>query len=386
LPAREAGATEVHHTYDVTPFDRARSRRLDRALQTRGLGVVVHPGPSVADEVRAIRTAAGGPYTAFSPFFRAWQAAPRRDVLPAPRAVPVPSKLRPRLPSLAALGLRQEVAEPLRGGEGEARRRLARFVRRDVHDYETNRDALGADGTSRLSAYLRFGCISACEAEARLPAGRAPAAFRRQLCWRDFYLHVLEAFPGNATSEFQERYRATIRWSRAKARFAAWADGRTGYPLVDAGMRQLRHEGFMHNRARLVAGSFLTKHLGIDWRLGERWFMRLLLDGDPASNNGNWQWIASVGVDPQPAFRRIYNPARHAERFDPGGDFMRRWVPALRPVPGWYLREPWRMPPELQGEVGCVIGRDYPAPIVDHVEARRLALARYRRPRATARG
>jgi len=152
----------------------------------------------------------------------------------------------------------------------------------------------------------------------------------------------------------------------------------TDYPLVDAGMRQLRHEGWMHNRARLVVGSFLTKDLGIDWRWGERWFMRLLIDGDEANNNGNWQWIASVGVDPQPAFRRIYNPARHQERFDPQNAYVRRYLPELRDVPDEYMREPWTMPPQTQSEAGCLIGEDYPEPIVDHKQARIEALERYR--------
>ena len=189
---------------------------------------------------------------------------------------------------------------------------------------------------------------------------------------------MLLHFPRNARSEFQERYRGSISWSYAEKRFEAWCEGRTGFPLVDAGMRQLRREGWMHNRARLVVGSFLTKDLGIDWRWGERWFMRLLVDGDEANNNGNWQWIASVGTDPAPAFRRIYNPARHMERYDPGGEYVRRYVPELRDVPDEHLAEPWKMPGEIQREAGCVIGEDYPEPIVDHAEARRAALERYR--------
>ena len=160
-------------------------------------------------------------------------------------------------------------------------------------------------------------------------AGKGPEAFRRQLCWRDFYHHVLAFHPQNAKSEFQERYRGKIKWSYAEKRFERWCDGRTGFPLVDAGMRQLKREGWMHNRARLVVGSFLTKDLGIDWRWGERHFMRYLIDGDEANNNGNWQWIGSVGTDPQPAFRRIYNPALHMERYDPDGEYMRRYVPEL---------------------------------------------------------
>ncbi len=253
-----------------------------------------------------------------------------------------------------------------------------RFLSGGAAEYDKQNDLPGQEGTSRLSPYLHFGCLSPREIEHRLGRGAGPDAIRRQLCWRDFYAQVLYSHPRNAHSEFQERYRGSIRWSHAKTRFQAWCDGQTGYPLVDAGMRQLRREGWMHNRVRLVVGSFLTKDLGIDWRWGERWFMRLLIDGDEANNNGNWQWIASVGVDPQPAFRRIYNPARHQERFDPEGAYVRRYVPELAPVPDRYLSEPWTMPGEIQSACACTIGRDYPAPIVDHSQARRDALDRYR--------
>jgi deoxyribodipyrimidine photo-lyase len=202
-------------------------------------------------------------------------------------------------------------------------------------------------------------------------------AFRRQLAWRDFYAHVLLHHPDNAREEFQERFRA-LEWERDPARLAAWEQGRTGFPLVDAAMRQLAAMGWMHNRARLVVGSFLTKDLQLDWRLGERHFMRHLVDGDEAQNNGNWQWIASVGVDPQPYFRRMYNPARHQERFDPDGAYVRRWVPELRDVPLARLAEPWTMTPDEQEGAGCVIGRDYPAPIVDRRVERARAAERFR--------
>ena len=262
----------------------------------------------------------------------------------------------------------------MRGGEAEARRRLANFTRGPIGSYEDRHDALGRDGTSRLSPYLHFGCVSPLEVESRATG----EAFRRQLAWRDFYAQVLFHFPGNARDEFQDRYRLAIDWEDDDDAFDAWRDGRTGFPLVDAGMRQLAHEGWMHNRARLVVASFLTKDLGIDWRRGERHFMRMLIDGDQANNNGNWQWIASVGVDPQPFYRRMYNPARHMERFDPRGAYVRRHVPELRAVPDEFLREPWTMPDDVQRDRGVVIGHDYPEPIVDRRAARERAMERYR--------
>ena len=377
--AHQVQASAIHLTGDISPFARRRDQRVARACSEGRVELAGHPGLTAADDVEALRTAKGRPYTVFSPFHRAWLNARRRDTLGAPRKLPpLPSRLRRgRLPGLGELGLEQEVVDPLPGGEGPARERLRRFLATGARRYGSNRDALAEDGTSRLSPYLRFGCLSPREVERRLPPGEGGAEFRRQLCWRDFFHHVLRQFPRNARSEFQERYRGSIRWRHGRRAFETWTLGRTGYPLVDAGMRQLRQQGWMHNRARLVVASFLTKDLGIDWRWGERWFMRLLIDGDVANNNGNWQWIASVGVDPQPAFRRIYNPARHMERFDPRGRYVRRYVPELRPVPDDYLREPWTMPIEVQRRVGCVIGEDYPAPMVDHLAARQEALARY---------
>ncbi len=263
------------------------------------------------------------------------------------------------------------------GGEQAGRERIRQFMSAPVARYASDSHTPGRDGVSRLSPYLHLGCVSARELEQLATAGEGPAAFRRQLCWRDFYAHVLLHFPANTRAEHQPRYRGKLAFSHTRRLFDAWREGRTGYPLVDAGMRQLLREGWMHNQTRLLAGSFLTKDLGIDWRWGERWFMQLLLDGDQASNNGNWQWIASVGVDPQPPYRRIYNPVRQQARFDPHGTYVRQYLPELRAVPDEYLAEPWKMPTEIQRRAGCAIGRDYPPPIVDHAHARRQALARY---------
>jgi deoxyribodipyrimidine photo-lyase len=372
----ELDADEVHATADLSPFARERARRVGAVLGDR---LRLHPGLTAVDDAPGLRTQAGKPYTVFSPFHRTWLAAPRREVLGAPHRVPAPAGLDAgSTPSLGELGLDGDAPYALPGGETAGRRRLSRWLAGGVRDYAGNHDDLGADGTSRLSAYLHFGCLSAREVEQRLPRGKGAAAFRRQLCWRDFHHQVLFHFPRNARSEFQARYRGSIRWSRSNRNFDAWREGRSGFPLVDAGMRQLRREGFMHNRARLVVGSFLTKDLGIDWRWGERHFMRLLIDGDEANNNGNWQWIASVGTDPQPAFRRMYNPAAQQRRHDPRGEYVRRYVEELRDVPDEHLAEPWKMPLDLQRECGCVIGVDYPEPIVDHAQARRAALERYR--------
>jgi deoxyribodipyrimidine photo-lyase len=378
--ARDTGASAIHLTRDASPFARRRGDLVRGALEGEGVETHDHPGLFAVDDLGGLRTKQGGPYAVFSPFHRTWLEHERRDVLEAPRTLPpLPSRLATgRLPSLESLGLEQEVSAPPAGGEPAARRALARFLDGPVADYANDHDALGRDNTSRLSPYLHLGCVTPRQIEARLPRGKGPEAFRRQLCWRDFYHHVLLHHPRNARSEFQDRYRGKLRWSHAKRPFEAWTQGQTGFPLVDAGMRQLLAEGWMHNRARLVAGSFLTKDLGIDWRWGERWFMRMLVDGDVANNNGNWQWIASVGTDPQPAFRRIYNPARHQERYDPDGVYVRRWVPELRGVPDRWLGEPWEMPVEVQDEAGCVIGTDYPEPIVDHKAARAEALERYR--------
>jgi deoxyribodipyrimidine photo-lyase len=379
--AREVGAETLHFTTDVGPFARGRQNQVKRAMREAAVTVHPHPGLFAVDGLEPIRTGAGGPYTVFTPFYRNWSTQPRRGVLDMPGSFPSPGARveAGELPRLAGVGfIEHELSDPMPGGEPAARQALRRFLAGPVHGYADGRDRLAGDSVSRLSPYLHFGCLSPREIEHRLPAGAGADAYRRQLCWRDFYAHVLGHFPANARSEYQERYRGTLNWSHAEKRFGAWCEGRTGYPCVDAGMRQLRREGWMHNRARLVVGSFLTKDLGIDWRWGERWFMSLLLDGDEASNNGNWQWIASVGVDPQPVSRRIFNPARQQERFDPDGTYVRRYVPELERVPGAYLAEPWTMPESVQETAGCRIGVDYPEPIVDHAEARRQALERYR--------
>jgi deoxyribodipyrimidine photo-lyase len=378
--ARETGAEAVHWTSDVAPYARRRDARVTDALARHGIAARPHGGGYLVDPSKP-RTQSGTPYTVFSPFHRALGRIDRRPVHRAPAELsPLPSGLaKGRLPSAAALGL-DDVPEPIvEAGEPAARAALERWLRDDLARYADGHDAMSRIGTSVLSPYLRWGCVSAreCEERAARRGGQGASAWMRQLAWRDFYAHQLLLFPDNLELEFQERYRRRLWWADDDELLAAWKAGRTGYPLVDAGMRQLARTGWMHNRARLVVGSFLTKDLHIDWRAGERHFAALLLDGEPAQNNGNWQWIASTGADPAPSFRRLLNPITQQRRFDPEGTYVRRWVPELAGVPPARVFEPWTMSEDEQEAAGCVIGRDYPAPVVDHARERRVAIERY---------
>jgi deoxyribodipyrimidine photo-lyase len=241
------------------------------------------------------------------------------------------------------------------GGEAEARRRLNAWTRRGLGEYGERHDDLAGDATSRMSPYLHFGCISPLEVATKLRGRVGGEPFVRQLCWRDFYLQVLAARPDAAWHDYKDR---GDTWNSDADGLAAWQEGRTGFPVVDAGMRQLVREGFMHNRARMVVASFLTKDLMIDWRLGAAHFLDWLLDGDIANNNLNWQWTAGTGTDSNP--HRVFNPTVQGTRFDPAGDYVRRYVPELADVPGKAVHDP---NPATRATTG------YPLPIVDHREA-----------------
>jgi deoxyribodipyrimidine photo-lyase len=381
--AREVSATTVLWTSDVSPYARRRDRRVTQALTSSGIASQPQPGNYIVD-VSRLRTQDGQPYRVFSHFFRSWRDAARRDPLRAPRALaPVPERLNPgTLPrSLAELGIdaQHELANPaVIPGEPAARSAARRWLSGPIDNHASRQNGIARLGTSKLSPYLRWGCVSPLELELRAEArgGAGAAAWIRQLCWRDFYAHVLLHWPENLVQAFQSRLR-TLEYDTDEQRLQAWQEGRTGYPVVDAGMRELARTGWMHNRARLIVGSFLTKDLHLDWREGELWFERLLLDGEPAQNNGNWQWIASVGTDPAPAYRRMYNPTLQGRRFDPRGEYVRAWLPELAGVPDEKLLEPWTMTRAEQRAAGCTISLDYPAPIVDHSRERRRALARY---------
>jgi deoxyribodipyrimidine photo-lyase len=326
----------------------------------------------------------GLPYTVFTPFSRAWRALAQ----PGPSGALTLGDL--ATPPLASDDL-PDVPPPgyFWPGELHAQETLDGFaVGADapIYAYAQGRDRLDWDGTSAISPYLRFGMLSASQAVAAAQAaiaraphaeGRAGAeAWLNELIWREFFIAILYHFPHVRQQAFRPELR-DVAWTGDETAFAAWREGRTGYPVVDAAMRQLAATGWMHNRARMITASFLVKDLLVDWRQGEAWFMQHLVDGDPAANNGGWQWVAGVGTDAAPYFR-VFNPTLQAVKYDPYGAFVRAWVPELRRVPDEYVHEPWRMSASEQRDAQCHIGQDYPAPIVDHAFARNRALATYR--------
>ncbi len=338
--AREVGATTVFASADVSPYAVERERRLAAELDLRLVnGTFVVPAGEVAP-------AGSDHYQVFSAYHRAWSQVPPGEPEPVPGAVRLPPGVEPSPAPRPAATL------PLRGGESAGVQRAAAWLRTQLGRYGSDgHDAIAADATSRLSPYLHFGCVSARALAVRAQE-QGGDAFVRQLCWRDFQAQLLSAQPRTQVEDMRPR---GDRWLDDPEALEAWQEGMTGYPLVDAGMRQLREEGWMHNRARMVVASFLVKDLGIDWREGARHFFDQLLDGDVAQNIGNWQWIAGTGTDSRP--NRVYNPTAQLKKLDPDGVYVRRYVPELEGVPARDIAEPGLLAPS------------YPRPIVDHQAA-----------------
>ncbi|GAA1938053.1 cryptochrome/photolyase family protein [Kitasatospora viridis] len=345
--AAETGAGAVHLAAGVSAFAHRREARLRERFGDR---LLVHDASLTVVPPGRVTPAGRNHYAVFTPYHRAWQQAPWRTVLGPPRTLRTPAGVGSE--NLVVGGPLSPALPP--GGETAAR---ARWRRWSVDPYEEVHDDLAADATSRFSPYLHFGCLSPTElaTRARQREGAGAQAFVRQLAWRDFHHQVLAARPDAARHDYRAR---EDRWHQDEAEAEAWRQGRTGYPIVDAGMRQLAHEGWMHNRARLVTAGFLAKSLYLDWRIGAAHFLSLLVDGDLANNQLNWQWVAGTGTDTRP--NRILNPLRQADRYDPDGAYVRRWVPELAHLPGPAVHRPWLLAP------------DYPAPILapDELTAR----------------
>ncbi|WP_433530673.1 cryptochrome/photolyase family protein [Micromonospora sp. CA-263727] len=344
--AGEVGAEAVALSADVSRYAERRAGRLRVQCQLHRLHLRFFPGLTVV-EPGELTPGGGDHYRVFGPYHRAWIRQWWRDELAAPERVPLPERVPAgRLPALPA----GDSPDAVVGGEEAARRQLDRWLP-NLPRYGDRHDDLAADGTSRLSPYLRFGCLSPLTVANR--AGDRDSAFVRQLCWRDFYHQVTAAFPDISRKAY--RRGATEQWRYDGEALAAWAQGRTGLPIVDAGMRQLHAQGWLHNRARLITAGYLTKTLGLDWRDGLAVYFRWLLDGDVANNSGNWQWVAGTGNDTRPY--RGFNPVRQAERYDPEGRYVRRWVPELAAVVGKAVHLPWRLPDDLRRRL------DYPPPL-----------------------
>lgn len=394
----EAAATLVTWNRLYEPQALARDRMIEAALRAREIEVQTFQG-ALLFEPWDIQTAAQGPFKVFTPFWRRCtqrlrdvgpplRAPPRvgprvdkpaRKSAPKLTGVPLDSlRLLPRIPWDGGLG------KQWRPGEAGALRQLRLFQKGKVTAYSTHRDRPDLFGTSRLSPHLHFGEISARQVLAALSSasGSHPESYLRQLGWREFAHHLLYHFPHTVEQPLDPKF-ARYPWSRSRRTLAAWQRGLTGYPLVDAGMRELWHTGWMHNRVRLVAASFLTKNLRHHWLDGARWFWDTLVDADLPNNTLGWQWTAGCGADAAPYFR-IFNPLLQSQRFDPERAYLRRWVPELAKLPDRWIHRPFDAPAQILHDAGVELGRNYPRPIVDLAASRDLALEGYRRIRQSA--
>ena len=385
----------VYANHDDDPYALARDARVRGALADRG--VALHTSKDhVVFERGEVLTGSGKPYSVFTPYKTAWlrklddfylRAYPVERHAAA--LVPLPSGTSPGVPTLAALGFLPTHLDALKvhGGSAAGRALFDDFLAR-IDDYDTARDYPAVKGPSYLSVHLRFGTIpvrALARAAVARPASRGAQVWLSELIWRDFYQQILHHHPHVVGHSFKPEYER-IRFEHGKhadAVFAAWCEGCTGYPLIDAAMAQIHQSGYMHNRLRMLTASFLVKDLGIDWRRGEAYFAEHLIDYELASNNGGWQWAASTGCDAQPWFR-IFNPLTQSRRSDPDGRFIRRYLPQLARLGDDLIHAPWEAGPIDLQAAGIVLGRDYPQPIVDHAQAREKTLARYAVVRAPA--
>lgn len=376
--AHECGAIRVHCTRLWTPAGMAEEETASRELSGFGIELEVHESQYLVSP-DALRTGSGGPYRVFSPYHRAWlPAASDAGALPAPTRISAPAYTPPTAGPVAPPPGGPDISRWWRPGESGALARLEHFATDVVRSYAEDHDRPDLRHTSELSPHLAFGEVSArvVVATVRERASEQVAApFVRQLAWREFSGHVLHHFPHTLDSPLREEFSA-FPWSYDPGLLAAWQSGRTGYPLVDAGMRQLLATGWMHNRVRLGCGSFLTKDLLLDWREGERHFRNRLADFDQASNTFNWQWVAGCGADAAPYFR-VFNPSLQGAKFDPDGTYVRTWVPELAALDSRWIHRPWDAPAGELEAAGVALGRDYPLPVVNHAEARDRALAAF---------
>ena len=393
--ARETGAKTVHCNARYEPWARAQQEQVSKALAEQGIALVVHRGGTLLWEPESVLTQQGKPYQVFTPYFnRCLTQLPEINPLPVPAKIPAPAQWPDSLPVerlalLPTISWDAGIRAAWKPGEKAAQRQLQDFLSHTITMYGQARNIPSQQGTSCFSSYLAHGELSprqiwhAVEALSQHAGTEKDAAeyrqaapvFLREIVWREFAYHVLFHFPHTTEQPLKEKFRA-MPWQDDPEALARWQQGQTGFPLVDAGMRQLWHTGWMHNRVRMVVGSFLTKDLLIPWQAGARWFWDTLVDADLASNSMNWQWVAGCGADAQPFFR-IFNPTSQSEKFDPDGEYIRRWAPELSGLNNRQIHAPWLVKPLEQRMANLRLGVDYPLPMVDHSEARAKALQSY---------
>lgn len=380
----ETGADTITCQAAYEPWAAAVEARAHVALAAKGVTLKRYPG-AVLKRTDTLRTKAGEPFKVYTPFWKALVASghppepePAPDRLAAPKSWPASDDLtdwglHPNTPDWSA-----GMASCWRPGEAGARARLDAFLEHGLAHYHDERNRPDKPGTSRLSPHIHFGeispatCWHAAVVRAVGKGGQGLETFLKELAWRDFSVHLLVHWPTLPEEPFKPQY-AAFPWAEDAAALAAWKQGLTGYPIVDAGMRELWQTGYMHNRVRMIVASFLVKHLLIPWQAGEAWFWDTLLDADLASNAASWQWVAGCGADAAPYFR-IFNPVTQGQRFDPDGAYVRRFVPALSALPADVIHAPWQAPKLVLEAAGVRLGRSYPMPMVDHAAARQRAL------------
>ena len=388
----ETGATSVYWNRRYEPWATRRDEKIKTALKGKGMEARSF-NAGLLREPWAITTQKGEPYKVFTPFWKALRASGEPDQLkPAPQRIPAPNDFSKSddLNSWGLLPTKPDWASGLRDawtpGEDAAQSRLHDFIDAAVFDYQDKRNMPGVSGTSRLSPHLHFGeigprqiwhtVIASALAQTGSPMPRGAETYLSEIAWREFSYHLLFHFPELPLKPLRTEF-SNFPWANDPDALSAWQRGATGYPIVDAGMRELWTTGWMHNRVRMIVASFLIKDLLIDWQTGEKWFWDTLVDADLASNAASWQWVAGCGADATPYFR-VFNPTIQGTKFDPDGSYVRRWLPEVSRLPDRLIHAPWTAKPIELADAGIELGRDYPAPIVDHSIARNRALEKYK--------
>ncbi|ACF14868.1 Deoxyribodipyrimidine photo-lyase [Chloroherpeton thalassium ATCC 35110] len=385
----ETRAQAIYFNEDYEPFAKMRDQAVQSEFEKLGVRVKAFTDQVCFHPQRVLKDN-GQPYTVFTPYQKKWLALSGNIPTPQPALTRISTPELPSIPLPKTSDIRKKFSvQPIvQGGEPKGLKRLRAFLSQNIYHYKELRDFPATNATSLLSADLRFGTLSIRHVfhesmrlvpQASEPAREGIQTFISELIWREFYFQILDHFPHVEKHSFKPEFE-NLKWENNEVFFEAWKNGQTGYPIVDAAMRALRQTGWMHNRLRMIVASFLTKDLLIDWRWGELYFMQHLIDGDLAANNGGWQWSASTGTDAQPYFR-IFNPVLQSQKFDPKGEFIRKYVPELQAVPVRYIHFPaeiLRKSPLLAREIGVALGKDYPHPIVEHKVQREKALRLYK--------